>query len=302
MSKVRLIAKSMPSKTGGLSSNSGSAWPGTNSTRSIRISIVEGATRTRTPCRWQRSTSSTASAWGKSGSAISTSSTASKWRSSCSSERKSRRPSTSASGRAGDEAVGLDHVRVLERVRDGLDVRARADQHRAAPVAGGAQHRARDALEAPAQDRHVEQREEQRAVEDVVRLERLALDLGVDQDHERDLEQRRDHAREAGPLRAVAVEARAGEQQEHHEPGERRVLLGLAPHLPELLGRDDRRLDHERGVDGEEEADQVERRERRHAREGAQRVEAQDAAEERAACPRERRGRGGRPARLPSAL
>ena len=66
-SKVRLSAKSTPSKTGGLSSNSGSAWPGTNSTRSIRISIVDGATRTRTPCWWQRSTSSTASSCGEVG-------------------------------------------------------------------------------------------------------------------------------------------------------------------------------------------------------------------------------------------
>ena len=66
-SKLRLIAKSTPSKTGGLSSNSGSAWPGTNSTRSIRISIVDGATRTRTPWRWQRSTSSTASVLGEVG-------------------------------------------------------------------------------------------------------------------------------------------------------------------------------------------------------------------------------------------
>ena len=95
---MRLSAKSTPSNTGGFSSNSGSAWPGTNSTRSIRISIVDGATRTRTPCWWQRSTSSTASSWGKSASAISTSSIASKWRSSCSSERKSRRPSSSATG------------------------------------------------------------------------------------------------------------------------------------------------------------------------------------------------------------
>ena len=46
---MRLIAKSTPSNTGGFSSNSGSAWPGTYSTLSIRISIVEGATRTRTP-------------------------------------------------------------------------------------------------------------------------------------------------------------------------------------------------------------------------------------------------------------
>ena len=35
--------------------------PGTNSARWIRISIVEGARRTRTPRWWQRSTSSTAS-------------------------------------------------------------------------------------------------------------------------------------------------------------------------------------------------------------------------------------------------
>ena len=97
-SNVRLMAKSTPSKTGGFSSNSGSACPGTYSTRSIRISIVDGATRTRTPWRWQRSTSSTASSSGKSASAINTSSIASKWRSSCSSERKSRRPSSSATG------------------------------------------------------------------------------------------------------------------------------------------------------------------------------------------------------------
>ena len=92
------MAKSTPSNTGGLSSKSGSAWPGTNSTRSMRISIVDGATRTRTPWRWQRSTSSTASSCGKSASAISTSSMASKWRSSCSSERKSSRPLESVAG------------------------------------------------------------------------------------------------------------------------------------------------------------------------------------------------------------
>ena len=34
----------MPSKTGGPSSNRGTDWPGTNSARWIRISIVEGAT------------------------------------------------------------------------------------------------------------------------------------------------------------------------------------------------------------------------------------------------------------------
>ena len=48
-SKLRLTANSTPSSIGGLSSNRGSVWPGTNSARSMRISIVEGATRTLTP-------------------------------------------------------------------------------------------------------------------------------------------------------------------------------------------------------------------------------------------------------------
>ena len=65
----------MPSKTGGLSSNSGTDWPGTSSCRWVMISIVVGAIRTATPRSWQRSTSSNASRWGKSGSAITTSCT-----------------------------------------------------------------------------------------------------------------------------------------------------------------------------------------------------------------------------------
>ena len=60
-SKVRLSAKSTPSNTGGPSSNRGTDCPGTNSARWIRISIVDGASRTRTPCRLHWSTSSTAS-------------------------------------------------------------------------------------------------------------------------------------------------------------------------------------------------------------------------------------------------
>ena len=73
-SNVRLTAKSIPSKTGGLSSKSGTDWPGTNSARWIRISIVDGAIRTTTPRWWQVSTSSTACCWGKAGSAMMTSS------------------------------------------------------------------------------------------------------------------------------------------------------------------------------------------------------------------------------------
>ena len=63
----------MPSKTGGRSSNSGTDWPGTNSARWMRISIVDGATRTVTPRWWHWSTSSTARSCGKSGSAMMTS-------------------------------------------------------------------------------------------------------------------------------------------------------------------------------------------------------------------------------------
>ena len=72
-SNVRLTKKSMPSKTGGRSSNSGTDAPGTNSARWTRISIVDGATRTVTPRWWQVSTSSTARSCGKSGSAMITS-------------------------------------------------------------------------------------------------------------------------------------------------------------------------------------------------------------------------------------
>ena len=91
-SNERFSAKSMPSKTGGLSSNSGTDCPGTNSARWTRISIVDGATRTRTPRWWQTSTSSTASCWGNAGSAMMTSSmrcsaTTSSMRSSVPSER-----------------------------------------------------------------------------------------------------------------------------------------------------------------------------------------------------------------------
>ena len=57
----------MPSNTGGRSVNSGTVWPGTNSARSIRISIVDGATCTVTPRWWQHSTSSTALLLGEVG-------------------------------------------------------------------------------------------------------------------------------------------------------------------------------------------------------------------------------------------
>ena len=235
MSKVRLTTKSMPSKTGGLSSNRGSDWPGTNSIRSIRISIVEGATRTFTPCSWQRSTSSTASSCGNSGSAISTSSTASKLRSSVSSVPKSSQPA-GAVRRERHVPERLDRMAARERVGNRLDVAAAAHEHGSAAVAGGAQQGAADLLEHPAERRDVEEREEKRAVEDVVRVELDALDLRVEPDHDHRLEERRDHLGRAGPKRPVAIEAGAGEQEHHHERGERRHVLGLAACQIEVSG------------------------------------------------------------------
>jgi hypothetical protein len=59
-SKLRLTTKSKPSRTGGLTSSSGTPSPGTSSVRRVSTSIVVGATQTRTPWVRQRSTSSTA--------------------------------------------------------------------------------------------------------------------------------------------------------------------------------------------------------------------------------------------------
>ena len=75
-----------------------------------------------------------------------------------------------------DEADHLDrHVDlVAQRVGDVLDVAAGADEHGAAPVAGGAQHRARDHLVDPARRAEDDHGEEQRAVEDVVAVVVLA--------------------------------------------------------------------------------------------------------------------------------
>src|SRR6185295_10051777 len=103
-------------------------------------------------------------------------------------------------GRAGDIAEGLDLAAVAECVRDGVDVRARADEHGAAAVAGSPQDESAQPLEGPAEGRDVDEREDQGAVEDVVRLELPALEQGVQEHDQRGLEERGDHAREPGAL------------------------------------------------------------------------------------------------------
>ena len=182
--------------------------------------------------------------------------------------------------RARHEAVGLDLAAVAQRVRDRLDVRAGADQHRPAAVAGGAQDRPGHPLERPAESRHVDQREQQRPVEDVERLEVLALEQRVDQHHHGGLEERRDHARKPGALRPLAVEPGAAEQQQHHQPAQRQVVERLVPHLPDLVGMAQGRLHEQRGVDREEEAGEIERREGGDARDGPGEVEPQQPSEQ----------------------
>ena len=168
-----------------------------------------------------------------------------------------------------------------QRVRDSVDVGCGAHQHRAAAVAGRAQQHAAHPLEHPAQERHVEQREEQRAVEDVVGRELGALDHRVEQDHHGHLDERRDHRGEAGPLRAVAVEARAREQQQHHQARQRRHVLRLVERPVERARVLDRHLDRQRRPDGEEHGGHVEAHEHRHARGPTQRLELQQSAQQR---------------------
>ncbi len=161
-SNVRFSAKSTPSNAGGPSSNSGTDWPGTNSARWIRISIVDGARRTRTPRWWHWSTSSTASTCGKSGSAMITSSIRSEPSTrSRSVERAERVQPVAGQRRRREEADDLDRRvrRVGERVADVGDVLARPDDHRAAAIAGGAQDHAGQPLVPGAQRRDVQQRE-----------------------------------------------------------------------------------------------------------------------------------------------
>ena len=131
-----------------------------------------------------------------------------------------------------DEADDLDRAvpaRGLQRVGDGLDLLAGADEDRAALVAGGAEQRARALLVGKARGRHVGDREEERAVEDVVAGELLTVDDGEDERHQRRLKQRGDDARQAGALRALRVQARAREQQRGDQERERHVVLGLLP-------------------------------------------------------------------------
>ena len=202
--------------------------------------MVEGATRTVTPRSWHCSTRSTAISCGKSGSAMITS-----WTRACSS---GPRQVLDASQRAQPvlrvrlERDVADHLdrRVgggAQRVGHRVDLGARAHQQRPALVAGGAQQQPGHAVIGPAEERHVEDREDQRPVEDVVAGEALAVavDQREDERDERDLEQAGDDAAQPRAFGPVRVEVRAREEQGGDEVGERDRALRLAQHGREVL-------------------------------------------------------------------
>ena len=185
-----------------------------------------------------------------------------------------------------DEADDVDRrVRgVAQRVADGLDVLAAADEHRAALVARRAQEPAGRLLVAEAQQRDVDDGEEQRAVEDVERGELVAAGDRVDERDERDLRQRGDDARHARPLAAGRVQARAGEQQHGQQAREVEQLVGrgrLRAQLPDAGQQ--ARLQPQRCEDRHVDADRVEHEQRADAHDAAQRVEAQQEREDRRA-------------------
>ena len=187
-----------------------------------------------------------------------------------------------------DEADHLDrgvHL-VRERVRDVLDVLARAHEHRAAAVAGRAQQHARGALVEVAGDADHHDRERERAVEDVVARVLLAVDDG---EHERDqhhLEEARHDPRQAGALGALRVEVAAREQQHHHEVGEGDRLARLDGRgVPGPLAVPQHRLDHQGGEDRRVEREEVQREQRHHARGAAQRLHPQQEGQQRRPLP-----------------
>ena len=138
---------------------------------------------------------------------------------------------------------------VAERVSDVANVLAGPYEHRAAAVAGGAQQRAGRPLVGRAQHRHVQQGEGQGAVEEVVAGEVFAVDDREQQRHEGDLEEGSDDARQAGPLSALGVQARAREQQRGEQVCEREDAFGFVQRGAQLHVVAHRRLQQQCGQD-----------------------------------------------------
>ena len=231
--------------------NSGTVWPGTNSARSIRISIVDGATCTVTPRWWQRSTSSTARSCGNSGSAMITSwirSRAEHLRQLL--ERPQRAQAVLRSGRQRDVAGHVDpHPRpARERVGDRLDVLARADQQRSALVPGLLEQPARDAEVQLAQRRRCRPRRRTTSRRRCSSSEKCSP-LASANTSEMIVVWNSAVAirREPGPARPVGVQVAAGEHQHGDQVGERRPVPGLRPRAPPVEVALDGELEYQRG-------------------------------------------------------
>ncbi len=177
------------------------------------------------------------------------------------------------------DEVHLAPVAAAERMRDLVDVLAAADEQRAARVAGLPQQPAGHLGVDPAEARDVDDPEAERGVEDVVAAELLAAEDGVDQRHDRDLEERGDDPCEAGAARAVGIEVRAREQQDRQQVGEgeevARLPRGEVDGGREVVVALDQRLQQQRGEEREPDAGEVERQQRGDPHQLAQRHEPQ---------------------------
>ncbi len=146
---------------------------------------------------------------------------------------------------------------------DVADLAAAADDQRAALVAGGVQEHRGDPLVRGSRGGDVEDREGERAPEQVVAGEVFAADDGEDDRDERDLEQRSDDPREPGAQRALGVQSGAREQQRGQQVGERQEVFGRFACAYEVHVAVHGFLEHERGEDRERDAGEVDQQQRR---------------------------------------
>jgi hypothetical protein len=162
-------------------------------------------------------------------------------------------------------------------------VRTRPDQNGAPAVTGQVQQPRGHAQVQLAQARDERRAEDQRAVEDVVAVEVLAAGQGEDHRDHRHLEQRRGDLRQPRPASALGVEVYAGEHQHGHQVGKRAPLLGLVPDDRVLVVAGEQQLDQQGREQRGDDADVVERQQRRDPSESLEGLKAQQHRKQRRA-------------------
>ncbi len=213
--------------------NSGTDSPGTNSARSMRISIVDGATWTVTPCWWHRSTRSSARSCGNSGSAMMTSWTFSTVQH-VADLVKAARTSADRCG-AACRATGSRRCRRWRGHRP-PSASATAPMRLPGPDEHGPPAVA-DLLEQPpgelgvglTQRAVVQQPERERPVEDPVAGEVLAVGQREDQPEQRRLEQPGGDLGEARAAGPVGVQIQPREREHGEQIGERQEVPRRRP-------------------------------------------------------------------------